>query len=176
MSKNQNFRFSTGVRHPAHNHYTTKFLPNYRRLAATPVVAVSFGDDSSPLDAVGTGTNGADFDQNGKIEQRNIFVKEEIEPCQNCGSIRTNLVKMPDYSIHYAARRCGQCDLFRGWESSPATKEKLQQRQATISRLLKSPQLSQWERSFLDGLKGSKISPKQQEVLIRIETKVGGQV
>ena len=175
MPKNQNFRFSTGVRHPAPNYYSTKSLQNYRGLAVTRAVAVSFGEDSSLIDAVETGTNGASFDNSGKIEQENIFVGEAIEPCQNCGSTRINLVKMPDYSTHYAARRCAECDLFRGWDAKPSTKDKRQQQQSTISELLKSPLLSQWEWEFLQNLKGKKLSPKQQECLAKIEAKVEGE-
>lgn len=96
-------------------------------------------------------------------------------PCPNCGSTRINLVKMSAPSLHYAAIRCEQCDRFLGWQPKLENQEKRQRRQTTIIHLLKSPQLSQWERTFLEGVKGKKISPKQQEVLARIAAKVGGQ-
>lgn len=96
-----------------------------------------------------------------------------IAPCPGCGSTGSNLVRMPSYSAHHAARRCAECDSFRGWELKPATKENRQRREI-ISQLLKSSQLTQWERSFLEGLNTKKISPKQQEVLSRIEVRVGG--
>lgn len=103
-----------------------------------------------------------------------LIIASAIAPCPICGSTRINLVKMPDYSSHHAARRCAECDSFRGWESKPATKEKQRRQQTTISHLLKSSQLSQWEREFLQGLKTKKLSSKQQEVLSRIEAKVEG--
>lgn len=84
-------------------------------------------------------------------------------------------MRMPEYSTHYAARRCAECDSFRSWEPKPATQKK-QQQQAVVTQLLESPQLTQWEREFLQGLKSKKLSPKQQEVLSRIENKVGGGV
>lgn len=96
-----------------------------------------------------------------------------FEPCPGCNSTRINLVRMLEHSTHYAARRCAECDSFRSWEPKPATQQKLQQ-QETINHLLKSAQLTQWEKTFLEGLKGKKFSPKQQEVLSRIESKVGG--
>ena len=97
-----------------------------------------------------------------------------ITPCASCGSSRVNLVKMPDYCTHHTARRCGTCDTFLDWQPKPATKEHQKQRRATIERLLKSSQLNQWERSFLEGLKSRKLSPKQTECLAKIESRFGG--
>ncbi len=97
----------------------------------------------------------------------------EIAPCPSCGSTQINVVKMPDY-CHFAAIRCGHCDRFLRWQPKPQNIDLQQQRKATISHLLKSPHLSEWERTFLEGLKCRKISPKQRQVLDRIEAKVGG--
>lgn len=93
--------------------------------------------------------------------------------CPTCGSDKVNTVLMPSYHPHYAALKCGQCDRFIKWQIHPANQEKQQRRQTTISQLLKSPQLIQWEREFLRGVKSKKLSLKQQEVLKRIEAKVG---
>ncbi len=174
MTKNNEFHMGTGFPSPVSSHSKPQSLPRYRRLGETCVLAGISDSGSGSDNSVETASDSADFDQNGKFEQINIFVKEAIAPCQSCGSTRINLVKMPDFSAHYAARRCGQCDLFRGWEPKPSTKDKRQQQQSTISELLKSPQLSQWERNFLEGLKGRKISPKQREILVKIEVEVGG--
>lgn len=94
-------------------------------------------------------------------------------PCPSCGCTRINSVQMPDH-CHFAALRCGDCDRFLRWQAQPKNIETRQKRQAAISQLLKSSQLSEWERGLLKGLKGKKLSPKQQEVLSRIENKVGG--
>lgn len=94
-------------------------------------------------------------------------------PCLSCGSTRINLVKMSDYGIHHTPSCCVECDRFIGWETKPANQEK-QQRQTKINRLLEFSQLNQWERTFLELLKGKKISPKQQEVLTKIEANVRG--
>lgn len=102
-----------------------------------------------------------------------LDILHNLEPCPSCNSTRINLVRMPEHSKHYAARRCAECDSFRSWEPKPATQEK-QQQQAIITRLLKSSQLTPWEREFLQGLKGKKLSPKQQEILSRIEMRVEG--
>lgn len=95
-------------------------------------------------------------------------------PCPSCYCTRINLVKMPSHSPLFGARRCSGCDMFLCWEPRPENKQIQQQRQATIAALLKFPQLSQWERTFLEGLKGKKISPRQREVLEKIEARVGG--
>lgn len=97
----------------------------------------------------------------------------ELAQCPTCASTKINLVKMPNY-CHYGAVHCGECETFLKWQAKPKNIKSRQQQQA-INQLLKSPQLSQWERTFLEGVKGKKISPKQQEVLARIEAKVGGQ-
>lgn len=97
-----------------------------------------------------------------------------IAPCPACGSTKINLVKMPNY-CHYGAVYCGECETFLKWQAKPKNIKTRQQQQQAINKLLKSPQLSQWERTFLEGVKGKKISPKQLEVLARIEAKVGGQ-
>lgn len=93
--------------------------------------------------------------------------------CPSCGSTRINMVLMPKGAAHHTAIRCGQCDRFLQWQPKLENQEKRQRRQTTIIQLLKSPQVSQWERTFLEGVKGKKISPKQQEVLAQIEAKVG---
>lgn len=93
--------------------------------------------------------------------------------CPSCDSTRINLVLMLKEAAHHAAIRCGQCDRFLGWQPKLENQEKRQKQQTTIIQLLRSPQLSQWERTFLEGVKGKKISPKQQEVLARIAAKVG---
>lgn len=100
---------------------------------------------------------------------------QAIAPCPSCGHTELNLVRMPNYSLHYAARRCGQCDTFRGWEPKPENQNKQQRWQTTISQLLKSPILSQWEREFLTNLQGSRsLSPRQLAVVQKIENQVGG--
>lgn len=80
---------------------------------------------------------------------------------------------MPSDSVQYAAGRYWRYSAFTVWEPKQENQQLLQ---TTISNFLRSPQLSQWERIFLEGLKGRKISPRQQKVLGRIEAKLGGLV
>jgi hypothetical protein len=95
-------------------------------------------------------------------------------PCPNCGNSRINLVRMHEGCKHWAARRCSLCDCFLGWRPKPENAIKRSQQQELLSRLLESEHLTPWEHKFLQGLKGKrKVSPKQQEVLDRIEAKVG---
>jgi hypothetical protein len=68
---------------------------------------------------------------------------DAIVPCPSCGSTKINLLRMLDYCHHYAARRCGGCDTFRGWQPKPENQEKRQRQQTAINQLLMSPQLSQ---------------------------------
>ena len=99
-----------------------------------------------------------------------------VSSCSICGSSQINLVRMPDDFFHYAARRCAGCDTFQGWESKPANQEKRWQQQKRVNKLLRSPNLSQWEREFLLSVQyGRSLSPKQLQVLTRIEAKVGDQ-
>lgn len=99
-----------------------------------------------------------------------------VPSCFICGSSQINLVRMPDRSLHYAARRCAECDTFRGWQPKPANQEKQWHQQKRVIMLLQSPILSQWEREFLLSVQYRRsLSPKQQKVLVRIEAKVGGQ-
>jgi hypothetical protein len=97
-----------------------------------------------------------------------------IAPCPACGSTKVKVVKMANY-CHYGAVHCGECETFLKWQAKPKNIKTRQQQQQAINQLLKSPQLSQWERTFLEGVKGKKISPKQQEVLAWLEAKVGEQ-
>lgn len=110
-------------------------------------------------------------------QQLNLLASDQatvpIPPCSRCSSTKIHVVPMPASSPHYAKRVCA-CNAFRGWEPNPQSKERQQQQQIRIAVLLKSPQLSEWERTFLEGLKGKKVSPRQQEILNRIEVKVGG--
>lgn len=109
-------------------------------------------------------------------EIQDFLGSEALASCPSCSSQSVNLVRMPQGCTHHAARRCGNCDRFLSWEPRPENKQKQQQQQARIAALLESPDLSQWERVFLQELKGKRsFSPKQQAVLTRIETEVGGQ-
>ncbi len=99
---------------------------------------------------------------------------EPEQKCPRCGSTKIHVVPMGGNSPHHAKRLCAHCGAFRGWEASPQSKERQKQQQIRIDVLLKSPRLSEWERTFLEGLKGKKVSPRQQQVLARIEVKVGG--
>ena len=94
-------------------------------------------------------------------------------PCLSCGSTRINVVQMPS-DCHFAAIRCGKCDTFLKWQAKPQNIEIRKRQQTVISQLLKSSQLSEWESSFLQGLKGKKISPRQQKILAQIESRLGG--
>lgn len=109
------------------------------------------------------------------------FQTSDLEPqsaitaCPYCGGSKGNLVQMPKSCVHHAARRCGICDSFLGWQPKPENTSKRSQQQELISQLLESTRLSDWEHEFLQGLNGKrKLSPKQQEVLARIKTKLGG--
>jgi len=97
-------------------------------------------------------------------------------PCSTCGSDRINAVRMPSYHTHHAALKCGQCDRFIAWMQKPETEGKRRDLAVRIDRLGKAPRLTHWERDFLQSLKNQKkVSPRQQEVLARIEAKVGGE-
>ena len=98
---------------------------------------------------------------------------QDSSPCPSCGEKQINIVQMPTCSIHHAAIRCGVCDHFLGWAAKPEKQQQRHQQQVMINQLLKSSRLSQWEQNFLEGLKGKKISLKQQEILSLIEVKGG---
>jgi hypothetical protein len=120
-----------------------------------------------------------DFTTQSRLSYRRLSEIAEVDaiaPCPKCGGTRINIVKMPEGCAHYAARRCGQCDRFLGWAPKPESQQKRQQMQTTINQMLQSPQLSPWEREFLENMRSRRsLSPKQQEIVSRIEVEVGGQ-
>lgn len=94
-----------------------------------------------------------------------------------CGSARITVVQMPKDSTHYAALRCGQCDLFKGWKAKPESEGKRRDLAVRINKALLAPGLTQWEKEFCISLKKQKkLSPRQAEALSRIKAKVGGAV
>jgi hypothetical protein len=114
---------------------------------------------------------------NQVLQETQRFSNNNVVPsCSICASSQINLVRMPDDSLHYAAHRCAGCDTFRGWEPKPANQEKQRHQQKRVITLLQSPNLSQWEREFLLNVQYRRsLSPKQLQVLTRIEAKVGEQ-
>lgn len=95
--------------------------------------------------------------------------------CPSCGNTSINLVRIPDYCLHCAARRCGKCDRFLGWERKPKNQQKRQQHQKVITALLKSAQLTEWEHIFLTEIgKQKKLSPKQRNFLEQLTARVKG--
>lgn len=101
--------------------------------------------------------------------------KNEAGKCLFCESTKITIVQMPKGVAHYAALRCGQCDCFLGWMQKPETEEKRRDLAARIDKLVKAPELTQWEKEFLLSLKKQKkLSPRQAEVLAKVEAKVGG--
>lgn len=93
--------------------------------------------------------------------------------CPSCGFERASIVRMAKGHPHYAALKCGRCDRFLDWMPAPATEGKRRDTSVKVDRLLKLPNLTRWEQEFLQGLKGKKLSPKQQECLAKIEAKAG---
>ena len=84
---------------------------------------------------------------------------------------------MPSHSPHYAALKCGECDRFLGWQQKPSTEGKRRDILIQLDRLAGIAGLTDWEKDFLQNLKQQKkLSPRQSEVLARIEAKVGGAV
>lgn len=94
-------------------------------------------------------------------------------PCLACGHVGINIVQMPKYSKHYAARRCGYCDAFRGWQPKPSTEQRRAELRRAIAQLLESPLLSDWDRGFLESIRSQKkLSLNQEACLNRLEGKV----
>lgn len=92
--------------------------------------------------------------------------------CPSCRSTEITIVQMPKGTAHYAALRCGQCDCFLGWMQKPETEEKRRDLVVRIDKLIKAPGLTQWEKEFLLSLKKQKkLSPRQAEVLAKVEAK-----
>ncbi len=119
-----------------------------------------------------------DFTTQSRLSYRRlseIAEADAIAPCPKCGGTRINIVKMPEGCTHYAARRCGQCERFLGWAPKPESQQKQKQMQVTISGLLESKRLTDWEREFLTSAKGKRsFSPKQVSILQKTEAKLGG--
>lgn len=113
---------------------------------------------------------------NAATSNSNSIEQSELYCCPNCGSNKISTVRMPSYHTHYAALKCGTCDCFIKWEPKPTTVGKRQQQQQTVNHLLQAKGLTDPEREFLETVRGKgKLSPRQQEVLAKIEAKVGGQ-
>ena len=94
-----------------------------------------------------------------------------------CGSTRITVVQMPKHCSHYAALRCGQCDCFLGWMPKPESEGRRRDLAVRIDKALLAPGLTQWEKDFCLSLKKQKkLSPRQAEVLSRIEAKRGAVV
>jgi len=107
---------------------------------------------------------------------RAISGSDASAPCPKCNSTEIDLEPMGGNSPHYAKRVCACCNRFLGWAPKPESQQKRQQMQTTINQLLQSPQLSPWECEFLENMRERRaLSPKHQEILSRIEVKVGGQ-
>jgi hypothetical protein len=98
-----------------------------------------------------------------------------VTPCPACGCSRLNIILEKPPNPHYAAARCGGCDCFRFWIENPKTTAKREEWRRSIERLLKSGDLSDWEREFLIKLQTEKKpSPKQLQTLNRISAERGG--
>lgn len=106
-------------------------------------------------------------------KQENTTDSHNSTPCKVCGCTRLNVILEKPPATHYAAKRCGGCDVFRGWLPKPQTLKRQQDQRKIIEQLLKNPRLTDWERNFCSGL-GKKISPKQAEILSRIIAERGG--
>ncbi|MEP0755606.1 hypothetical protein NDA03_25840 [Trichocoleus sp. Lan] len=96
------------------------------------------------------------------------------QPCQHCGYETSSVIKMPPSSPHYAALRCGGCDVFQGWQPKPKNQEKAVKQTSVIDRLLADPNLiSQWESEFLKSIRKRKaLSPRQTEILEKIQSRL----
>lgn len=82
---------------------------------------------------------------------------------------------MPSYHPHYAALKCGECDRFLGWQQKAETEGKRRDQLVRLDRLAGISSLSQWEKDFIGSPREQKkLSPRQIEVLVKIESKVGG--
>ncbi|MGB3205451.1 MAG: hypothetical protein WBB28_10715 [Crinalium sp.] len=101
--------------------------------------------------------------------------------CPGCGVLnpQKNIVVMPPNSKHFAAVRCADCDRFLGWQSKPENVAKWELRSRLIASWLGNPRLSinDWERTFLSGIATAQnISPKQQGIFDKIQSRLGGAV
>ena len=93
--------------------------------------------------------------------------------CTKCGSTETVSIKCPASSPHYAQRKCAGCKKWIAWERKPSATDLLIEREQTIDNLMTCPDLNDWERSFLLGIKEYRhLTPNQQEKLNVIESKV----
>jgi hypothetical protein len=105
---------------------------------------------------------------------QDFSIDNAIAQCRSCGSNKVLVVSMTPGSVHHAAIRCGQCDRFLAWQPKPGSQERLRRQQTAIDQLLKSPQLSDWEREFLLSMWDKRsLSPKQLATIQKIETKLG---
>jgi hypothetical protein len=96
--------------------------------------------------------------------------------CRHCHHPRASVVLMPPGNTHYAAARCGRCDIFLQWLPHPETEQKESARAPAIETLLTSDALTDWERGFLRNIQKQKnLSPKQLAALSKIEAKLGGE-
>lgn len=107
------------------------------------------------------------------------FQAENKLTCPGCGTIepRENSVKMPDGCIHHSAIRCGDCDAFLRWGEKPEKQRARDERKQLIKAWLSNPRasLNDWERGFLSSIASAKrISPRQQDWLDRIYSRLGG--
>lgn len=110
-----------------------------------------------------------------RLQQENQA--SSTNPCPACGCDRLNVVLEKPPNPHYASARCGSCDCFRFWVPKPQTLKCQRDQREAIERLLGNPYLSDWERSFCQGLlsaRNKKLSPKQLQILSRIVAERGG--
>ena len=96
--------------------------------------------------------------------------------CRYCHHTSASVVLMPPGNTHYAAARCGRCDIFLQWLPHPETEQKESARTTAIETLLTSDALTDWERGFLRNIQKQKnLSPKQLATLSKIEAKLEGE-
>lgn len=78
-------------------------------------------------------------------------------PCEH----RNFRVQLTPGGPHYGKRLCLQCGAFCGWERNPEVSVSCSARDTIIDRLLRDG-VSEWERSFLNSIRGKRwLSPKQ---------------
>jgi hypothetical protein len=105
-------------------------------------------------------------DKKEKKEKKENKGNKDIE--NDCSHKNTFDQLMPEEYIHYSKKMCLDCNKFITWNPNPNTIIKKEARNKTIEEL-KQMNLSSFERSFTTSIQTlSHLSPKQEEVWIKI--------
>jgi hypothetical protein len=88
-----------------------------------------------------------------------------------CVHPRTRLELLRPGAAHYARTICVDCGRQVCWVPHRRNVERRQRNAINLEKLLRSNQLTDWERGFCEGTRGNRISPRQQAVLNQLVQK-----